>query len=168
MQHKLQRRYQIQKEVSRCSYFQGVIESRTLGRLVGKLKNDQDKIIVEFEFDDSDYGHPILKGRVETSLSVECQRCLKSMELPMKINFNLLIDAPDELAQGSGLETIYSKDGTIDIFEVVEDELILGLPLVTTHEDTSCNEFWCAQDELPDVAVKDNPFSVLNKLKTTE
>ena len=168
MQHKLQRRYQIQKEVSRCSYFKGVIEFKTLERLVGKLESDLGKIMVEFEFADSDYGNPILKGHVEACLSVECQRCLKGMELPMKIDFNLLIDAPDELALESSLETIYSTDGTIDIFAVVEDELILNLPLVTTHEDTSCNEFWRSRDELPDVILKDNPFSVLKKLKTTE
>ena len=165
MQGKLQRFYQIQKEVSRGSYFQGVIESRDLERLAGKLEGEQDNILVEFAFVDSGFDHPILKGHLETSLSVECQRCLKDMKLSMKIDFKLFIDASDDLALKSSLESIYSNDGYIDIFEVVEEELILGLPLVATHEDKSCNEFWRSQDKLAGVAVNENPFSVLKKLK---
>ena len=168
MQGKLQRHYQIQKEVSRCSFFRGVIESSTLERLRGKLEDDQNNILVEFEFSDNDYGHPVLTGQMETSLSVKCQRCLKSMKMPMKLAFNLLIDAIDEIAIESSLETIYSKDGTIDIYEVVEEELILGLPLVAMHEDSSCNKFWGPQDESPDLALRENPFSVLKKLKTNK
>lgn len=165
MQHKLQRRYQIQKEVSRGSYFRGVIECKSLDRLVEKLKTDQGEISVEFEFADSGYDNPILKGQLETILTVECQRCLKSLKLPLKLEFKLLVDAPDELVHESNLESICSEDGAIDIFEVVEEELILGLPLIATHEDKLCNEFWRSQDDMPEVAVKENPFSVLRKLK---
>lgn len=168
MQGKLKRHYQIQKEVSRGDYFQGVIELRALLRLAGKLESDQGKIMVEFEFTASDYDCPILNGRLETSLTVECQRCLKSMDLAMKSEFKLLIDAPGELAHESSLDTIYSDNGAIDIFEVVEEELILGLPLVAMHDDISCDEYGRSQDETPDISVKENPFSVLKKLKTTD
>lgn len=168
MQGKLQRRYQIQKEASRNGYFQGDIESRALAKLVGKFASDQAKVTVNFEFADSDYDCPVLNGRLETSLRVVCQRCLKVMDLAMKIDFNLLIDAPDELAHDSTLDTIYSDNGTIDIFEVVEEELILALPLVAMHDNSSCNEHWRPQGELPDVARNENPFSVLRKLKSTE
>ncbi len=167
MQGKLQRRYQIQKEVSRDGYFQGVIELGALVRLAGKLDSNQGKVMVEFEFNDSGYDCPVLKGRVETSLVVKCQRCLKGMDLEIKSQFELLVDASDELAHESRLDTIYSDNGTIDIFEVVEEELILGLPLVAMHDDSSCNENRISKDEIPEIAVKENPFSVLKKLKTT-
>ncbi len=167
MQGKLQRRYQIQKEVSRDGYFQGVIELGALVRLAGKLDSNRGKVMVEFEFNDSGYDCPVLKGRVETSLVVKCQRCLKGMDLEIKSQFELLVDAFDELAHESRLDTIYSDNGTIDIFEVVEEELILGLPLVAMHDDSSCNENWISKDEIPEIAVKENPFSVLKKLKTT-
>ncbi len=167
MQGKLQRRYQIQKEVSRDGYFQGVIELGALVRLAGKLDSNQGKVMVEFQFNDSGYDCPVLKGRVETSLVVKCQRCLKGMDLEIKSQFELLVDASDELAHESRLDTIYSDNGTIDIFEVVEEELILGLPLVAMHDDSSCNENRISKDEIPEIAVKENPFSVLKKLKTT-
>jgi uncharacterized protein len=167
MQEKLRRSYQIQKEVSRDGYFQGRIEVSDLARLSEFLLSDQAIIEVEFSIRQSDYGTPIVQGRLETNLTVECQRCLEAMEMPLQIDFKLLVDADDDMIAVSSLDTVYSEEGTISIFEVVEDEIILGLPLVIMHEDVACNEFWQTQEQDPEQATKENPFSVLAKLKTT-
>ena len=84
----------------------------------------------------------MLTGRLETSLELECQRCLKALEWPVTLDFSLMIDASDELVSDSSVDTLYSDDGYIDIAEVVEDELLLAIPLVAMHEDTTCNENW--------------------------
>ena len=167
MQEKLRRRYQIQKEVSRGGYYQGKIDLGDLVRLSEFLLSDQAKIMVEFGFNQSDYDTPIVQGRLKANLAVECQRCLGAMEIPLQFDFNLLVDADDDIVAESSLDTVYSEDGTIDLFEVVEDEIILGLPLVTMHENVACNEFWQAQEQGAEQATKENPFSVLAKLKTT-
>jgi uncharacterized protein len=167
MQEKLRRSYQIQKEVSRGGYYQGRIEVSDLARLSEFLLSDQAIIEVEFSISQSDYGTPIVQGRLETNLAVECQRCLEAMEIPLQIDFKLLVDADDDMIAVSSLDTVYSEEGTISIFEVVEDEIILGLPLVIMHEDVACNEFWQTQEQDPEQATKENPFSVLAKLKTT-
>ena len=164
MQDKLRRRYQIQKEVSRGGSYGGKIWVRDLARLSEFLYSDDATVEVEFEFIRSEYDAPMLKGRLDTSLLVECQRCLQAMEKPLLIDFRLLVDAVDELVAESSLDTIYSEDGYVDIFEVAEDELILGLPLVNMHDDVACNEYWSLQEQEPEVAL-DNPFSVLDKLK---
>ena len=86
----------------------------------------------------------------------------------MELDFRLLIDASDELLSQSREDTLYSNDGYIDIAEVVEDELILAIPLVAMHEDTACNENW-RDSELPaETPMKENPFAVLQQLKTTD
>jgi uncharacterized protein len=86
----------------------------------------------------------------------------------MDVDFRLLIDASDELLGNSSEDTLYSDDGYIDIAEVVEDELILALPLVAMHEDTACNENWRASELQVETPVKENPFAVLQQLKTTD
>lgn len=165
MQDKLRRRYQIQKEVSRGGFFEGFIDVGELSRLAVFLLSDQAKIAVEFSIRQSDYDAPILEGRLEAELTLECQRCLEAMELPLRIDFKLLINADDDVVAESSLETVYSEDGTIDIFEVVEDEIVLGLPLVIMHDDIACNKFWQTQEQGSERATKENPFSVLAKLK---
>lgn len=167
MQRKLQRQYQVQREVSRGGFFQGEIDVSNLSRLSEFLLSDQATVAIEFNFRQSDYDTPMLEGHLKVTLSVECQRCLEAVEKPLELDFKLLVNAPDDVVAESRLDTVYSDDGTVDIFEVVEDELILGLPLVTTHDDESCNEFWQTQDENLEEVTKENPFSVLAKLKTT-
>lgn len=166
MQDKLRRRYQVQKELSRNGKYQGVIAVSEMTRLISMLDSDQANISVVFEFLPSGFDYPMLKGRVEASLAVECQRCIKPVELAMQFEFTLLVDAPDDLIQETSLDTLYSVDGEIDLYEVVEDELILNLPLVALHDDDSCNEYWRQPNEQADVAIKVNPFSILKELKT--
>ena len=171
MRDKLRRRYQVQKEVSQKGYFEGEIPLSELGR-VGELlhsgKSDLQgrKIALKFEFVSNEYEIPMLVGRLETSLELECQRCLNVLEWPMPLDFSLMIDASDELVRDSSVDTLYSEDGFIDIVEVVEDELILAIPLVAMHEDTACSENWQVAES--ETAIKDNPFAVLQQLKTTD
>lgn len=173
MRDKLRRRYQVQKEVTRNGYFEGDIALSEMPRLAELLHSDDDghearKITVEFEFVHNEYDVPMINGQLKTSLALECQRCLQALEMPMELEFRLMIDASDEMVGDASVDTIYSDDGYIDIFEVVEDELILATPLVALHEETSCNKHWPASASEPEAAAKENPFAVLQQLKTTD
>ena len=152
-------------------YFEGEIPLAELGRVrellhPGKSDLEGRKIALKFEFVRSEYEIPMLVGHLETSLELECQRCLKALAWPMTFDFSLMIDASDELVRDSSIDTLYSEDGFIDIVEVVEDELMLAIPLVAMHEDTACNENWQVSES--ETTIKDNPFAVLQQLKTTD
>ena len=99
MQGKLKQRYQILKEVSRGSYFQGQIEVEKLSRLSELLASDSGEIALEFEFKNSDFGIPMISGKIQTRLQVECQRCLQAMETDLAFDFKLLVDADDDIIQ---------------------------------------------------------------------
>ena len=165
--------YQVQKEVAQKGCFEDEIALSGLKRLVELLQLDEAaaagrNVALSFEFRRSEFDVPMLAGRLQTSLELECQRCLKPLELPMDVDFRLLIDASDELLSQSSEDTLYSVDGYIDIAEVVEDELILAIPLVAMHEDTACNENWRASELQAETPGKENPFAVLQQLKTTD
>ncbi len=167
MLDKLKQCYQVLKEVSRNSHFEGQIDVADLSRLGELLANSESTIEMQFEFRVSDYDVPMLSGEIQTSLQMECQRCLQAMETPLQLIFKLLVDAPDDVIRESSLDTVYSEDGLIDLFEVVEDELILALPLVSMHENGSCNKHWQVSDNDREPVARENPFSVLKDLKTT-
>jgi uncharacterized protein len=171
MRDKLRRRYQFQKEVTRNGYFEGDIalsELTRLGELLypGETGYQDRKIAVKFEFLRNEFEIPVIVGQLQTSLELECQRCLKALEIPMELDFRLMIDASDELLRDSSMDSLYSDDGYIDVFELVEDEIMLAIPLVALHEDSACNEHWPVSE--PDTEIKDNPFAVLQQLKTTD
>ena len=173
MRDKLRRVYQVQKEVTQGGRFEGEIDLSELKRL-GELlhfENTVDserKVALSFEFLRSEYDIPMLAGHLQTSLELECQRCLQPLEVPMDLEFSLLIDANDEIVRHSSQDTLYSEDGYINIAEVVEDELILAIPLVAMHEDTRCNSNWQDSASTAETAKSENPFAVLQQLKTTD
>ena len=173
MRDKLRRCYQVQKEVTRNGCFEGEIFLSKTGRLADLLYDGESgqtntQVTVSFEFMRNEYGIPVIAGRLETRLELECQRCLKPMEWPLQLEFKLMIDASDDIIGNSDDDTIYSNDGYIDIVELVEDELILAIPLVATHDDSSCNENWKLSAYDSEVPARENPFSVLQQLKTTD
>lgn len=173
MRDKLPRRYQASKEIAQRSNFEGELALVGMERLremlyPGDAAYLAGKISIRFEFARNELGVPMVRGQLLSELALECQRCLGAIALPVNLDFSLLIDASDEMVQQSGLDTVYSDDGYIDIVNVVEDELILGLPLVALHEDESCNKYWLAAESNSEVAVRENPFSVLKHLKTTD
>ncbi|MCP4769373.1 MAG: hypothetical protein GY875_24330 [Gammaproteobacteria bacterium] len=169
----MRKRYQVQKEVTQNGRFEGDIELSELKRL-GELVHfetaaSKDRTIaVSFEFVRDEFDIPMLVGHLQASLDLECQRCLKPIQTPMELDFRLMIDASDEIIRQSSLDTLYSDDGYIDISEVIEDELILAVPLVAMHDDTACNDDWPHTDSQSEAAVKENPFAVLQQLKTTD
>lgn len=173
MRDKLRKRYQVQKEVAQNGCYEGEIALSELKRLGEMLHSTGDteaagNVTLDFGFSRNEFDIPMLAGRLQTRLGLECQRCLQPLELPLELDFRLMIDASDELLRHSSEDTLYSVDGFVDIAEVVEDELILAVPLVAMHEDTACNENWQASGSISDSTVKENPFAVLQQLKTTD
>jgi len=173
MRDKLRKRYQVQKEVAQNGCYEGEIalsELKRLGELLHPVGETADlgKVMLDFEFSRNEFDVPMIAGHLQTRLGLECQRCLQPLEFPLELDFRLMIDASEELLRNSSEDTLYSVDGFVDIVEIVEDELILALPLVAMHEDTSCNENWQASGSISDSAAKENPFAVLQQLKTTD
>ena len=170
MRDKLRRRYQVHKEVARNGYFEGSIPLTELERLRGlSLAQTADRggsVSVRFEFVRNEYDLPTVTGRLETTLVLECQRCLEPMEVPIALDFGVMVDADDSVLQESRQDSIDSDEGYIDLFALVEDELILAVPLVAMHDDDSCNEHWPVAENAAEA--RDNPFAVLAQLKTTE
>jgi uncharacterized protein len=165
MQGKLQQIYRVAKELGQNSHFEGSLELSQLPRLSSLVIPDDAEIRLKFEFTARLFDHPSISGHVETQLKLECQRCLEPMVLPIAIDFNLLIDASDEDVQAYQMETVYSDDGYLDLYGVIEDELILALPLISMHEEETCNTHWQPAAEPEVVVKKDNPFLVLKSLK---
>jgi uncharacterized protein len=76
-----------------------------------------------------------VSGRVTARVQVECDRCLKSVELPIDSHFKLEYVTPEEYRAQQAVELTEEDldlsvfDGeAIDIDELVKEELLLGAP----------------------------------------
>ncbi len=165
MQGKLQQVYRVSKELGQNSLLSGSFRLSKLPRLGSLVVSTEADLTVTFEFTTDEYRHPSIKGHIDTELLVECQRCLEPMVYPIDLDFHLLIDATEEDVESFQIDTVLTDEGYLDVFEVIEDELILALPLISVHEEPDCNKHWQSASNEEVVVEKNNPFAVLQTLK---
>ena len=114
------------------------------------------------------HGVAVAAGVVESELHLLCQRCMKPMRLPVRHTLNVAFVESDREAEdvGDDFDPVIVEDQIVSIRDLVEDELILALPLVPMHEscDGGDNNIE-GQPPAPEEGVRENPFQVLEKLK---
>ena len=102
----------------------------------------------------------------QTQLPLECQRCLKPVEVPLQIQHSFLfVQGEDAAAQldAESEDDVLALSRALDTRGLLEDELLLALPIVPRHD--------VCPDPLPAVVgeevldEKPNPFAALAALK---
>lgn len=137
-----------------------------LQRLTASLADTGGKVAVELEFGHDEEGRQLLTGTLDVPVRVLCQRCLQEMALDLHSDLHLLVTESDEKLQElpETEDAVVMDESGLDVPALIEDELILSLPLVPMHADPACNEVFNAlrQDSSATAgSAKPNPFSVL-------
>lgn len=118
-------------------------------------------------------GAPEVRLRLQARATVwlACQRCLQPAEHALLVDRTLRFVASEEeaerLDEASDEEDVLALDHALDLPALVEDELILALPIVPRHE--RCPEPLPYHPETEPVASEaapaPHPFAVLAQLK---
>jgi uncharacterized protein len=111
-----------------------------------------------------------LRLQIETTLPLQCQRCLESVETPVAVDrwFRFVADeATAELLDDDSDEDLLSLEAPLSLLELIEDELLMSLPLVPMHEICPTAVRMQAADPgaSPAEAERPNPFAALAQLK---
>ena len=103
---------------------------------------------------------------VETGLPLVCQRTLETFSYRLSIDqrLGLIADESGEAALPAGYEPLLVPDGQLAIADVIEDELILALPVVPLKPGAPL-EWNDPPGEAPESAATASPFAVLGSLK---
>lgn len=116
----------------------------------------------------------VLNGTISATLVLQCQRCMAEMSWPVDHSFKLgVIETDYEVDKlPDDIEPLLTGDQPITVSEVVEDELLLALPIVPMHDDVDCEmnkTNMSSGSEMAEVAEdRPNPFSVLSTLKQSK
>lgn len=112
---------------------------------------------VRLRFFAADRDLPGCELELDASPIVRCERCLETFGLPVATSSRLAFVASEEQAAAipEGFEPVITADGRVDLHELVEDELLLALPIVALHgDDSPCAEAGAAPAE----AVAEEPI----------
>ncbi len=160
------------KEIS-GSYDLGQFD-RVNASLKDSLLEDHFWIQVSFklEFSRGDENRlSIIAGSLETTLPQVCQRCMQPMQYQLTALVNMAIVSNDAGAENlsADFESYYLDAGvSVKLQDLIEDELLLAMPLVSLHDEQVCpagNKFRHEPKfELGNMTRK-NPFAELKNLK---
>lgn len=114
-------------------------------------------------------GLAVVNGRVHASLGLTCQRCFGPLRYPVDASMRLAWSgSPQAAAQVPvSYEPLDSGSGRVKLAELVEDELLLALPLVARHvKADDCSAQPARRTETGGVAAPGTrPFEILQTLR---
>lgn len=158
------------KSAMKRSTYVGVYSTSLMERFVESVLACSDDVTVEVKFLKDAQSLTYFQGTAETQANLLCQRC--NHEFSHSINLEFCFspvqgtDTEEELPDA--YEPVEVNDhGEIDLLQIIEDELILSLPIVALHAEVDCS---VGPDDMtfgkiePEQERK-NPFEVLKELK---
>jgi uncharacterized protein len=135
MQRQLPEVVDFLKQVDKNSCFDGNWPLARLGRLRQLIGSDEGDVTASVRFSKRS-GIRCLDGSVSAQLVLECQRCLRPLTKQIQSEFHLGLVTSDEEAAGlpDEFEPVEVIAGEQSLIDVIEDELLLSLPIVAVHE----------------------------------
>lgn len=143
--------------------FTGSLPLSRFHRLTDLLVEPAGEVAVALSLETDDSGRPVVSGEVQATVALVCQRCLEPMPVELRAEPRLVVVAGEDLAPADGAEHVVCAPGErLALTDLVEDELILALPVVALHGAGSS----CAAPSAAGGDGRASPFAVLKDIGT--
>ncbi len=140
-----------------------------LPRLAEYRDSDNQQVTASLQFGRDEDDRRRVTGTVSAELSLKCQRCLEPVtyHIDARVDLVMVWDEEQIKALPEHLDPIMVTEDKMPLAELLEEELLLALPLVALHETcpTSLVEDHADTDSDAGAVKPDNPFAVLAQLK---
>ena len=160
----------MRKAAARGVSIQGTLKPLELQRFGELLASTDGTIEVKLAFQKDEENRYVVDVDLQAKVAATCQRCLESMPVELEGSNRLAVVWTDDEARHlpRHLDPVVSEE-VGDLWEMVEDELILAMPSFSVHSDENCNEYLAglapASPEEEADSGRSNPFDVLAQLK---
>lgn len=150
----------------------GTIPVSRLTRFCELVTATQGDVQVTMKFALDESNKRIIQGELDTQAQVICQRCLEPMQIALHDEFTLAVVDSESQSESlpKDLDPWICEDIKLVLAEVIEEQLILCMPIVSYHENNCIEKlsFEAAQKKsngAANGAGKPNPFDILKTLK---
>lgn len=166
----------VRKVFDQEAEFSGPVGLDRLPRFSDCLATTTCQVWANLRFCINDTGRRVILGDISASAEVTCQRCLEPVSIELGDEINLaVLENEEQLGSLEGSwDPWITEDPKIQLASLVEEQLMLCLPLVSYHADSNCVEALgykqpqSAADTQDRESSQDNPFSVLKVLKEND
>lgn len=127
---------------------------------------DDDRVEAELGFV-MEGRRPEVYGQASTQVKLVCQRCLEPVAVSLDVKIALGFTQNEQQVQAlpEDLEPFMFEEEDVPLARLLEQELILALPIVAYHQGCDPIPFDGGEDDRMSKEDKPNPFAVLEQLK---
>ncbi len=143
----------------------GELPLSRMARLLPLLHDATGSVWLDLQFGRDDLKVAYVRGEIRAQLRLQCQRCLQPFDYPMRVKCALGLVTGEMQADDllGDYEPLLVTAQNMPLAAIVEDELLLELPVVPVHQEGECP---VPAQSAGAQASKPNPFAVLSRLKT--
>jgi uncharacterized protein len=143
----------------------GSIALEAMPRLVGSLYDTQGSVYIDLAFGKDEQRIAYLRGSIRANLLLVCQRCLQPMKFSVFVEpcLGLVTSVQQMEVLPDNYEPLLLETQTMSLTAIVEDELMLDLPLVPKHDDEECKKQKTVSSS--EDVLREHPFAILTQLK---
>ncbi|MFP5344922.1 MAG: YceD family protein [Gammaproteobacteria bacterium] len=133
-------------------------------RLLPLLHNASGAVWLDLQFGKDDLTVANVRGEIRAQLRLQCQRCLQPFDYPVQVKCALgAVTSEAEADKLPGdYEPLLVTSQNMPLAAIVEDELLLALPVAPMHKEGECPAPVQSADAQTS---KPSPFAVLGQLK---
>jgi uncharacterized protein len=148
---------------------EGFVPTSELPRILDATESNDGEVQVKLEFKVSEEGKRVVIGHAHADMLLICQRCLEPVTVPIESDISLGIVWDEEAAAKlpAHLEPWITGEGMADLYDMIEEELLLSLPAVAYHQEPCIDSKLYSSGKPVDVKKEKNPFQVLEQLKSS-
>ena len=127
----------VRKLLEQRACLQGEAAASRLERLSGAVLGLASPVTASLQFGSTDDGHVHCDIAVSVDVQMQCQRCLEPVTVALRTDSRLrLLDELEPSNLARHVEPVLLVKGELNITELVEEELLLALPIIAKHRAT--------------------------------
>ena len=159
---------------------EGLVATQAMKRLAANVLSADPMVEAKLNISRGLLGYPLVSGQISTVVDMRCERCLDEVNIELSLDIAVLVKPEEDILpeneqiKGEDEPEFHEYDGkSLVLSDLIEEELLLALPLVPKHQDISlCNQdmvAWLAANEAPSKEQAtssgraENPFAILKR-----
>ena len=147
----------------------GTVPLQSMPRLSESLASDGAAAEAALQFLRDESGYRVVIGEISFEADLTCQRCMQALRHSLVADVAWILTG--DIEQAKGLPKRYEpwilaeSESDSDLYGIIEEELLLALPIVAFHDIESCGaqQHYSTGEHEP--VKKAGPFDVLHQLK---
>ena len=147
----------------------GSLQLADLERLCDPLSDNVGTVQAKFDFERDEQHVVVINSELDVEVKMVCQRCLElvALNIHSECDYAVVREGADSQSLPKGYDVLEVGEDPLDLMTLVEDELLLALPIVPAHDPEDCQQPAGLDEPEPseDEVSRSNPFSVLAQLK---